>query len=187
MPRTMPFTTGRRRRVHAVQPCPEGVVQENWDSETWPAPLETPIAGLRLDDETASAIAKALDRPDGAAIPIDRGRTDHRRRQLALDVAAGKLGERAFPAAIRRLGEEEARISAGGRRRESVDAATAMDYIRNLASSWARAKPATKATLVQSIYEETVVRGSVFVSVRLTPEAYAHGLALALPQEVVVP
>ena len=40
--------------------------------------------------------------------------------------------------------------------------------------------------MVQSLYEEIVVRGSQFVSVRLTPDAYAHGLALALPQEVVV-
>ena len=31
------------------------------------------------------------------------------------------------------------------------------------------------------------MRGGEFVSVRLSPEAYAHGLAPALPQEVVVP
>ncbi len=30
-------------------------------------------------------------------------------------------------------------------------------------------------------------RGEEFVSVRLTAEAYAHGLALALPEEVAVP
>jgi hypothetical protein len=41
--------------------------------------------------------------------------------------------------------------------------------------------------MVQSLYEEIVVRGAVFVSVRLTPEAYAHGLALAPPQDVLVP
>ena len=35
-------------------------------------------------------------------------------------------------------------------------------------------------------YDEVVVRGSEFVGVRLTPEAYAHGLALPLPQAVVV-
>lgn len=40
--------------------------------------------------------------------------------------------------------------------------------------------------MIQSLYEEIVVRGDEFVSVRLSPEAYAHGLALALPQEVVV-
>jgi hypothetical protein len=51
----------------------------------------------------------------------------------------------------------------------------------------AKAKPPTKAMMVQSLYEEIVVRGAEFVSVRLTPEAYVHGLALALPQEVLVP
>jgi len=40
--------------------------------------------------------------------------------------------------------------------------------------------------MIQSVYEEIVVRGEEFVSVRLTPEAYAHGLALALPAAVVV-
>jgi hypothetical protein len=41
--------------------------------------------------------------------------------------------------------------------------------------------------MIQSLYEEIVVRSEEFVSVRLTPEAYARGLAVALPQEVVVP
>ncbi len=34
---------------------------------------------------------------------------------------------------------------------------------------------------------EIVVRGEEFVSVRLTPGASAHGLAVALPEEVEVP
>jgi hypothetical protein len=42
------------------------------------------------------------------------------------------------------------------------------------------------ATIIQSLYGEIIVRGEEFVSVRLSPEAYAHGLALALPQEVCV-
>ena len=73
------------------------------------------------------------------------------------------------------------------RSRRATDAAKAVEYIRNFAASWAKAKPPTRATMVQSLYEEIVVRGEEFVSVRLTPEAYAHGLALALPEEVVVP
>ncbi len=40
--------------------------------------------------------------------------------------------------------------------------------------------------MIQSVYEEIVVRGEDFVKVRLTPGAYAHGLALTLPVEVVV-
>jgi hypothetical protein len=54
------------------------------------------------------------------------------------------------------------------------------------AASWAKPKAPTRATMIQSLYGEIVVRGAEFVSVRLSPEAYAHGLALALPQEVVV-
>jgi hypothetical protein len=44
-----------------------------------------------------------------------------------------------------------------------------------------------KTTLTQSVYAEIIVRGEEFVSVRLAPEAYAHSLAEALPEEVEVP
>lgn len=40
---------------------------------------------------------------------------------------------------------------------------------------------------MQAVYEGVTVRGEEFVSVRLTAEAYAHGLTLALPEEVSVP
>jgi len=97
-----------------------------------------------------------LTQPEAAVLPIERGRLEHPRRQLALDVAAGRIGERAFLTAIRRLTEEEARVEDGGPARQGVDAAKAIDYIRNFASSWAKAKPPTKAMMVQSLYEEIV-------------------------------
>ena len=95
------------------------------------------------------------------------------------------MSDRAFLAAIRKLNEEEAALTDGQPRR-SLDGAKAIEYIRNFAASWAKAKAPTRATMIQSLYGEIVVRGAEFVSVRLSPEAYAHGLALALPQEVVV-
>jgi DNA invertase Pin-like site-specific DNA recombinase len=185
--RSSGFMGQRRRRVHSVQPCPDGVVQKNWATDTWLIPLEAQIRGLRLDDQAIASIVEALARPEAAVVPIDRTRNDRRRRQLALDVAAGRMGERAFLAAIRGLHEEEARIAERARTRDGVDAARAIGYIRNFASSWAKARPPTRATMVQALYEEVVVRGAEFVSVRLTPEAYANGLAVALPQEVLVP
>jgi hypothetical protein len=39
--------------------------------------------------------------------------------------------------------------------------------IRNFAANWAKAKPQTRATMIQSVYEEAVVRGEEFVRVRL--------------------
>ena len=44
--------------------------------------------------------------------------------------------------------------------------------------------PAEKADLVHAVYERIVVAGPEFVSARLTPAAYQHGLALALPDVV---
>lgn len=80
----------------------------------------------------SAALVTSRASADGAGV---RGRIDHQRRQLALDVAVGKIGERAFLAAIRRLSEEEARVGDGGRSRRSFDAFKAMDFIRHFASS----------------------------------------------------
>jgi hypothetical protein len=44
--------------------------------------------------------------------------------------------------------------------------------------------PEAKADLLHAIYERIVVTGRTIVSIRLTPSAYAHGLALALPEKV---
>jgi hypothetical protein len=121
------------------------------------------------------------ERTMGPASAVER-----RRRELAFDVAAGQMNERAFLAAMRRLNEEHAALT-DHLPRKSIDGGRAVEYIRTFAASWAKAKPPTRATMIQSVYEEIVVRGEEFVSVRLTPEASAHGLALALPAEVVVP
>ena len=45
--------------------------------------------------------------------------------------------------------------------------------------------PAEKADLLHAIYDRITVAGRRIVSVRLTPSAYAHGLALALPEAVM--
>ena len=41
-PMTAPsgLTSGSRRRVHSVQPCPDRVGHKNWNSGTWLTPLE---------------------------------------------------------------------------------------------------------------------------------------------------
>jgi DNA invertase Pin-like site-specific DNA recombinase len=175
---------GRRRRIHSAQPCPAGVSKKIWTSDTWLAPLEAQIAALRVDEKTAAAIVDALRQPDPPATPIDRGHLERRRRQLALDMAAGRVEERSFLTAMRRLKEQEAAADMERATLPPVDAARALDYIRNFAAAWAKAKPPTRATMMQAVYESVTVRGEEFVSVRLTDEAYAHGLAFALPQEV---
>jgi hypothetical protein len=44
--------------------------------------------------------------------------------------------------------------------------------------------PKEKADLMHAIYDRVTVAGPEIVGVRLTQAAYAHGLALALPEKV---
>ena len=68
----------------------------------------------------------------------------------------------------------------------AVPADRALAYLRNLAETWANPgiRPETRAQVIHAVYERIEVRGLDFAGVKLTPEAYAHGLALALPERV---
>ena len=68
---------------------------------------------------------------------------------------------------------------------EGISAERAIAWLAELAATWQAADvPAAKAELLHAIYERIVVTGRTIVSIRLTPSAYAHGLALALPDKV---
>ena len=57
---------------------------------------------------------------------------------------------------------------------------------RVLADTWVNADvPEARADLLHAIYDRIVVAGRSIVAARLTPAAYANGLALALPQVVM--
>ena len=63
----------------------------------------------------------------------------------------------------------------------------AVEWLRALSESLQTADvPKEKADLMHAIYERITVAGPEIVGVRLTAAAYAHGLALALPEKVVM-
>ncbi len=63
----------------------------------------------------------------------------------------------------------------------------AVEWLRYLSESFQAADvPKEKADLMHAIYERITVAGAEIVGVRLTRAAYAHGLALALPEKVVM-
>ena len=65
-------------------------------------------------------------------------------------------------------------------------ASRAVEWLRAFADAWRDADVAeAKAELIHAIYERVIVAGRRFVEVRLTPAAYKHGLALALPDAVL--
>jgi hypothetical protein len=59
-------------------------------------------------------------------------------------------------------------------------------WLRELSETWRAAEvPAERADLLHAVHDRITVAGRRIVSVRLTPSAYAHGFALALPEAVM--
>lgn len=70
---------------------------------------------------------------------------------------------------------------------DGISPERAVAWLRALSATRRAAEvPAEKADLLHAIYDRIVVAGRRIVSVRLTPSAYAHGCALALPEMVAV-
>ena len=70
---------------------------------------------------------------------------------------------------------------------DGISPERAVEWLRELSATWRAAEvPAEKADLLHAIYDRIIVAGRSIVSVRLTPSAYAHGFALALPEKVAV-
>ncbi len=172
---------GRTRRAHPFdRPCDAWGGQATYPSVTWEGPIGDQVAGIRVDDRTLAAVVAAVSSPEPAPVPADAWRLERRRRDLALEHAAGRMGDDEYLAAAAALREQAPAQPTLG----TVPAELAVAYLRQLKDRWGDATPATKAELVAAIYDRIVVQGPEFVGVTLTPAAYAHGLAIAMPERV---
>ena len=142
------------------------------------------LEAIELDDATISAVVASLGtgpRP----VAIDQARIDRQIRELALDHAAGRLEDAAY---LERLHElRGAKENLEHRSTDGISPERAVAWLQALSATWRAAEvPAERADLLHAIYDRITIAGRKIVSVRLTPSAYAHGFALALPEKVAV-
>ncbi len=110
---------------------------------------------------------------------------DRRIRELALEHAAGTLGDDTYLARLKALRQARGAIADGAD--TGVPAQRAIEWLHALAASIQQADvPKEKADLMHAIYDRITSAGPEIVAVRLTQSAYAHGLALALPEKVAM-
>ena len=70
--------------------------------------------------------------------------------------------------------------------RRGTSRRVAVDWLDALAETWQKTELAEeKSDVIHAVYERIVIEGPRFVGLRLTPAAYRHGLALALPDAVM--
>jgi hypothetical protein len=138
------------------------------------------IEGISLDAATIAQVVAATSA--GRPVAIDRARVDRQLHDLAQSNAQDEISDEAYLARKRQLRAELAALEQPG---SGLPAQRAVEWLRAFAESWRDADvPEAKADLVHTIYERIVVAGRNIVSARLTPAAYEHGLALALPEAV---
>ncbi len=170
--------TTRIAKLH-LEPCPAWGTAARIGSAAWEVPLMAQVGGIRLDDEVLSVVVATLassERP----VAMDRARLDRQKRDLALGHAAGDLSDEAYLGRMSELRSQTAGLERAADR--ELGASRAVAWLRAFAEAWQHADvPEAKAELIHAIYERVVVAGRRFVEVRLTPAAYKHGLALALP------
>ena len=119
------------------------------------------VAGIALDDVTMASVVAALG-STRQPVAIDRARIDRQIRELALEHAAGSLGDEAYldaaegaPGATRRGRGADGRRAPGQR---------AVEWLRALGeSSKAADVPEEKADLLHAIYERITVAGPEIV------------------------
>ena len=142
------------------------------------------VAGIALDDGTIASVVAALG-STRQPVKIDRARIDRQIRELALEHAAGSLGDEAYLARLKVLrGQRNAIVE---RTAPGLPGQRAVEWLRALGESLhATDASKEKADLMHAIYERITVAGPRIVGVRLTSAAYAHGLALALPEKAAM-
>ncbi len=174
----------RRQRIHPSSAC------AGWGGfrTTWGAvhdlPITLQIQGLRLGDSTIERVVRAVRSLEDAGPPptVDEARLARRRRELALAHAAGRLGDQEYLDKVASLRDEGSNVAT---RPTQVTPERAVAYLRDLPMLWGRANEEERAELLHAIYARIEVTRDGFTSVELTPDAYAHGLALVLPVTVV--
>jgi DNA invertase Pin-like site-specific DNA recombinase len=175
------FADGRHRKLHP-EPCDAWGMHARLADATWEPAILEQLAGVQLDDATIAAVVSSLgssQRP----IAIERGRTARQLRELALEHAAETIDDATYLSRAAELRAQRDAMTADAA--PGVPAERAIAWLRAFGDAIRDADiPAERADLIHAVYERIVVAGPTFVSARLTPAAYHHGLALALPQVV---
>ena len=176
------FGDGRHRKLHP-EPCEAWGPQARYGDETWEVPVLAQVAGLTIDDGVIARVVAALGSPD-RPLGLDRARIERQMRDLALDHVAERIDDSAY---LERLGQFRTDLATMDTTpRGDLPAKRAVEWLRVLADTWVNADvPEARADLLHAIYDRIIVKGRSIVTARLTPAAYANGLALALPQVVM--
>ncbi len=128
------FADGRHRKLHA-SPCEAWGRKARLGDATWEGPVLAQVAGISVDDVTMASVVAALGSKH-QPVAIDRARLDRQIRELALEHAAGGLGDDTYLTRLKAL--REARDAITERTAPGVPGQRAVEWLRTLGESLRR-------------------------------------------------
>ena len=172
----------RVAKLH-TEPCAAWGSKARLAASTWEVPVLAQLGSLRVDNAMRAQITAVLsagERP----VTMDRARLERQMRELALDHAAARLDDGEYLARMAHLRGELELV--GARPARGLPTRRATEWLDALAETWQKTDLVEeKSDVIHAVYERIVIEGPRFVGLRLTPAAYRHGLALALPDAVM--
>jgi hypothetical protein len=143
------------------------------------------VAQIDLSTETVAQIAAAFDAPTPLTNDVRLRALETERTELARQYGKKALTLAEFALRSETLDRQEEAVLQTPVT-SHVTPEEAMGYLRALPMTLAAMGPREQGDLLRAIYQKIEVQGSVFVGVHLTAEAKAHGLDLALPEQVQI-
>ena len=112
-----------------------------------------------VDNATIEQVIRALAAPKVLPLDANRGRMERMKRELALDHAAGKIADETYLARVAVIRKEMAAL-ATGEPPAIAPADKVIAKLRDLPETWAKATPAGRVELLNSIYERITDKGT---------------------------
>lgn len=172
--------SGRRYRHH--DGC-DAWATSTVKADRFDEPISAQVRGTRLTARWIAQLRRlaSIDRPRPA--PLRRRQLERELVEKATLHARGRLSTAAYLAEHSRIAAQME--AATEPEQPLVDPEKAVRWLSDLRRAWDLADVAARHGLIAAIYERITVTPDGFVEAELTPAAYAHGLALAMPEKVL--
>lgn len=184
-------TTKDRRWAFARYRHPERCAA--WPASTiiasrFDAAITAQIAGAHFRPAHVAGLARlaAESRPGPTVASYQRAALEAELRRRAEAHAARRLTTEAYLAEHARLTAQLDALDGDTGLSQVIDPAIALARLRTWQRTFALMGPEHRAAIVRAVYERIEVAPGGAIAVRLTADAERHGLALALPETVVL-
>ena len=173
------------RRYQHPEPCGS---RKSWRASNFEDVIAAQVRGMKLDGTLLARLRALAAHPNTRPEPwaLRRRQIEHELASRAQLHAQRRITTEAYLAEHARLSRQLDALREPTAQAGVIDPDRAIGWLSNIKKMWAAMDAEGRRDLAAAIYQRVTVKDGVIRQVELTPSAYAHGAALALPDHVLV-